>query len=63
MAYTDLTTNERIRYHETGMRLNGDLLGLNHKLKEALTSQERTALRQAAAPILGQLEALTYAQF
>lgn len=59
-TYAQLTTNERVDYHRKVIDLHNFLLTLNLRYQQAITSQEKTALRNAAAPVLTQLSSWTY---
>lgn len=58
-TYAQLTTNERDRFHEHAITLHHKLRRLNLRWKDAITPEERTALRSAAVPILAELNAWT----
>lgn len=59
-SYASLSTNERIDYHRKVVDLHNYLLVLNLRYSTALTSQEKTALRAAATPVLTELSNWTY---
>lgn len=59
-TYASLSTNERIDYHQKAIDLHHNLDRINRLYAIALTSQEKTALRAAATPILTELNNLTY---
>lgn len=57
-TYADLSTAERIAMHDEFIRIHKKLRQLNYLHDIARTSQERTALRAEAIPLLQQAENL-----
>lgn len=59
-TYASLSNKERIKYHIHAIGLHAQLEELVQRYAVALTAQEKTALRNAATPLLTKLSAWTY---